>query len=104
MKNVAEFKRGLKVGRKIHTIFHKEFSHRDEKGKVVYKDKDMGIREVSIVQSNSFAMKTTRSDGSTVNSWCNYPKASESLFNDGAVTILESEGDRKPVLTYKFVD
>jgi hypothetical protein len=106
MKTVAEFKRLLSVGVKLHTIHHKTFMGRDEKNNPIYGDKDLGTREVSIVQSNSFALKTTHSDGKVVDSWCSYPKASECSFPDpNTITILDWDTDttKSKVLTYKFV-
>jgi len=112
MKTVADFKRKLKLGVNVHTIYHLAFDGRDESGVVKYKDEDRGVREVSIVQSNSFALNTTKTDGTTQDSWCNYPKASQVKFTgENTVTILEPDyRDRAnpnppliPVLTYTFV-
>lgn len=111
MKTVADFKRRLTVGTQVHTIYHQLFNGRDEKGEVIYKDEDKGVREVSKVQSNSFAFKTTKTDGSIVDSWCNYPKVKECIFVDeNTITILcedyrVRDGNQPmiPILTYKFV-
>ena len=113
MKSVAEFKGRLHVGAKLHAIYHREYIGRDG-DKVIYGNKDLGVREVSIVQTNSFALKTFRKDGSSYNSWCSYPKASQCELNSYAVidpyfsdsiTICEEDRDGKMVaiLTYKFV-
>jgi hypothetical protein len=107
MKTLADFKRKLKVGVKLHTIFHKEFSHRlpnddNKTSTVVYKDKDLGIREVSVVKSNAFALKTIQTNGTIIDSWCQYPKASDVKIQDDKITIYEEKGER--VLTYKFVE
>ncbi len=107
MKTISEFKKNLAVGKKLHAINHLTFAGRDEKGNVLYKDADFGIREVSKVQSNSFALKTTRKDtGEVVDSWCSYPRATDCIFNsNGSLTILEShDGIKVPVLTYKFIE
>ena len=89
MKTLTDFKRRLKVGVKLHTFNN-------------LMNKDMGIRELSIVQSNSFAFKTQKYDGSIVDSWCYYPTAKEFKVIDGnTVQILE---DNTPCLTYKFID
>lgn len=107
MKTVSDFKKRLNVGVKLQATHHLTFSHRDENGKVIYKDKDLGIREVSIVQSNSFALKTPREVGVFVDSWCAYPKASECTFIDeNTIQIFETDRDnvKFPVLTYKFID
>lgn len=103
MKTIADIKRAFTLGSKWHTVYHKEFSHRskDENGKEVihYKDKDVGVREISIVQTTQVAFKTIRTDGTTANSWIAFPKAKEVKFlNENSFQILEEEGT--PVLTY----
>lgn len=110
INSVAEFKRSLKAGStKVHTIYHKVFAGRDGEGKAIYKDEDKGIRTVSIVQSNSFALSTEKKVGTEtkmVDSWCNYPKAAQVKFNDsGSITILEEDRDKNlsPVLTYSIL-
>jgi len=80
-------------------------------GEAVYGDEDKGIREVSIKQTNSFALKTQKSDGKIVDSWCQYPKASQcKILDENTIQILEEdyrvrEGVKPliPILTYKFV-
>lgn len=107
MKTLSEFKKRLKIGTKLQAIHHLTFAGRDTEGKVIYKDSSLGIREISIVQSNSFALKTVRTTGETVDSWCSYPKASECIFKDeNTLTILEEQrtGEKIPVLTYTFMD
>lgn len=110
--SLAEFKRNLKVGKKLHAINHVTFAGREEDGRVIYKDQDLGVRPISIVQSNSFACKTVKSDGTEVDSWCGYPKASECIVTGNKLVILEEDGRHPkredqgqiPVLTYEFVD
>ena len=51
MKNLADFKKKLRVGINLHCTFHQDCTGRDENGNLLYKDKDKGVREVSIVQS-----------------------------------------------------
>lgn len=111
MKNLSEFKKSLKIGTKIHTVYHCESNGRDEKGQLIFMDKDRGIREVSVVQSNAFALKTVKSDGSTHDSFCQYPKAADVVINqDGSITIMEEDYRRKdekikmPVLTFKIIE
>jgi hypothetical protein len=107
MKNLTDFKKRLQVGKKLHAIHHLSFNGRDEKGTQLYTDKDLGTREISIVQTNSFALKTTKQDGSIVDSWCQYPKAKECIFKDqNTITILKEQRDGKliPMLTYTFID
>jgi hypothetical protein len=66
---------------------------------------DMGIRKLSIVQSNSFAFATTKNDGEIVNSWCQYEKAGNYEFNNSnVVKIFCGEGaNRRLILTYTFL-
>jgi hypothetical protein len=121
MNSVADFKRELKIGRKLACIHHMDFAGRDAEMKVIYKDKELPVREVSIVQSNAFALKTQQGD-KIVNSYCGMPKAKETTFKDGKMTILETDSRQFkggyahesnpeyaslpmiPVLTYWFVD
>ena len=103
IKTVADFKRLIQIGAKVACIFHMERAGRDDKGNVFYKDLDRGEREVTIRQTNSFALKTWKeSEGKFIDSWCSYPKASEVIIKDNKITMLEEdrEGNKKPVLTY----
>lgn len=92
MKTLSDFKRRLKVGEKLHTFNN-------------LMGKDMGIRELSIVKSNSFAFRTQKYDGKIVDSWCFYPSAKNFVVvDDNTVQILEENDNIKfPILTYKFV-
>ena len=90
-KTVSEFKKVLSVGDKLHAVNHTKVIGRDENQKVIYGDFDLGVREVSIKQSNSFALKTTRSDGKIVDSWCDYPKASQSKIDGNKIVIYEKD-------------
>ena len=103
INTVADFKRLLQIGAKVACIFHMERAGRDEAGNVFYKDLDRGEREVTIKQTNSFALKTWQEGkGKFVDSWCSYPKASEVIIKDNKITMLEQdrEGNKIPVLTY----
>jgi hypothetical protein len=103
--SISGFKRNLGVGKKLHAVNHRSYGGRYADGSIIYEDKDMGVRAVSIVQSNSFALKTKRTDGTEVDSWCAYPKASECIIRDNSLVILEEDnGKMVPVLTYRFVD
>ena len=109
IKTLADFKRAVEVGAKVHTIWHTAFAGRDENQQPIWKDEDRGIREVSIKQSNSFALKT-ENDGKVVDSWCSWPKATECRIVDNQVTILAEdfrvrEGQKPmiPVLTYSVL-
>lgn len=115
MKNLAEFKRAIIPGVKLHTIWHQATKKDDqgnvcrtENGHIEYTDEDRGEREVSIVQTTQFALKTLQK-GEYKDSWITFPKASQTKFNDdGSVTILEPDyripaQPLIPILTYKFV-
>lgn len=108
MKTIADFKRAIKVGTKLHTVYHVE-SKKDSEGKVIYlpdglpeyTDKDLGVSEVSISQSTQFAVKRNER-----NSYCSFPKSSEVSFNGNSITIYEDHNrrGRVPVLTYTIID
>lgn len=104
MKTLADIKRRIKVGAKMHTIYHKHIMGRDESGRAIYKDKDMGVREVTIKQSNQFALATTKmGTNEIVNSWLAYPRASQvKIVDENTFTVLDEVDS--PTLTYKFVD
>jgi hypothetical protein len=113
MKTVADFKRAIQVGVMVHTIYHRE-NKRNESGQVIrlddgypeYTDKDMGVAPISIVQSTQFAVRRTRADGSVGDSWCAFPKASQSSFNGNSITISEDTGTPRgiyPILTYAII-
>lgn len=110
MKTLADFKRRLKVGTKLHCTYHQAFNGRNKEGLYLFKDEDKGTREVSVKQSNSFACKTERTDGEIVDSWCEFPKASECKILDQDTIVIYNEDFRVnenapliPILTYKFV-
>ena len=113
MKNLADFKKRLVKGVKIHTTYHQSVSGRDENGNLIFKDKDKGTREVNIVQSNAFTLLTPdKTDPDKLfDSWCYYPKASEiKILDENTVLILDADfrvrGENQPLipcLTYKFV-
>jgi hypothetical protein len=88
-KTVADIKRKMTIGSKWHTMHHGYYP--------TFEEKDLGIRVVSIIQSNSYAFRTP--DGS--NSWGNWPKKSEVIFHDNdSFTILQ---DSNKLLTYTFI-
>ncbi len=105
MKTIAELKRAIKVGGKLSSTYHLSFAGRDENGKAIYKDEYKGIREISLVMSTQFALKTFYTkDGKYRDSFMPWPKSKEVLFNDdGSFTILEEmDGKMIPVITYHF--
>ena len=107
MKNLSDFKKRLKVGVMVHTIYHMKGSGRNEKGEIIYTDEDRGVRPLSKVQSTQFAFKNSRGE----DSWCKIPKASEmKILDQDTVQILEPdyrvrEGEQPliPILTFKFI-
>lgn len=92
MKNLSDFKKRLQVGTKLETYNH-------------HLKSSFGIRKISVVQTNSFALDTIR-NGETVQSWCEYPKASDfEIIDNNTALIYWGSGDkREPILTYKFID
>jgi len=92
INNLSQFKKALKVGQMVKTVNHRYG--------------DMGTRPISIVQSNSFAMKTTKESGEIVDSWCEYPKASEIECNGtNEVSIFwDVRGQREKILTYTLIE
>lgn len=100
MKNLADFKKRLTIGSKWSAKHHHTFAGRDEKNAPIYNTKDLGVREVSIVQTNAVAFKTTRTDGEVVDSWLQFPKAKECKFTDNSIEIYE---DNTLILSYTEV-
>lgn len=90
MKTLADFRRALKVGTRWEGFNH-------------YYQSSFGVREVSKVQSNSFAFKNTKDNGEVSNSWSDFPKAKDIKFReDGTVEIYKEWVDGyRLMLTYK---
>ena len=81
IKTIADFKRAMIVGTRWQA------SHRYIDGNPT-PPKDLGIREVGKVQSNSFAFKTGRDRLS----WCNWPKKAEfSTADNGNTVVIRNE-------------
>lgn len=107
INSFADFKNKIQVGVKVGCIWHlAKFTGRDEKGNATYTAEERPAREVSIKQTNSFALKTTKTDGTTVDSWCHYPKASLTEIRDNKVLIyeLDRENNKVLVLTYWLIE
>jgi hypothetical protein len=110
IKNLAEFKRAIKVGTKIETTWHQWDGKKGENNYIEYADHTKQ-GEVSIVQSSQFAVKRQKSDGSYSDSWMQFPKASECTFKDNSITIsyetlINTETREKkiiPFITYKLI-
>jgi uncharacterized protein YaiE (UPF0345 family) len=109
MKTIADFKRRLAVGVKVHTTYHQESAGRDAVGMIIFQDKDMGIRPISIVQSTQFALKTKYNETEFRDSWMQYPKKEEfKILSENRVQILMQDFRKKeksliPVVTYTFI-
>lgn len=74
MHSIAEFKRRMAPGTKVNTqLYYFDANNQP------YVYRDYGVREVSIRQSNSFALATPK-DGEMVDSYCEWPKAKDVLF------------------------
>lgn len=76
MKTLADFKRLIKLGQTWHGINHPM-------------KKDLGVREVSKVNSKGFAFRHTKDDGTTTDSWCSFPSAKEFKVKGEEVEIYE---------------
>lgn len=86
MKTLADFKRRLKVGVLLET--ESRYGH-------------LGVRPISVVQSNAFALKTINKEGKESDSWCQFPKASDFEIEDENTVLILQNGN--PVLRYTFV-
>lgn len=90
----------------MHGIYHRKFLGR-ENNECIWGDDDLGEREVSVVQTNSFALKTVRKDRTIMHRWCDFPRASQlRIVDEDTVTIMEQDDRTKefyPILTYKFI-
>ena len=96
IKNLSQFKKALVIGSKWH-CFHYGFSSEHEA-------KDMGIRPVSIKQTNSVAFKTIRTDGTECDSWHGFGKASQYTFENGKVQVLNKcAGNNKVLMEYELI-
>lgn len=106
MKTLADFKRKIQKGVKLHTTYHKKIVGYNTIDNVsLYENADLGIAEVSQVKSTQFAIKRLR-NGEYVDSWLTYPKASEcKIIDDNTIEIYEvnSNNEMELCLTYKFV-
>jgi hypothetical protein len=112
MKTVADFKRRIKPGIKLHCTFHQATTgQKDEAGKLRLFDENKGVRTVNIVKSTQFTLLTERKDGQIVDSWINFPKATQCrIINDNTIQYLEydfrdyNSKNLIPLLTYTFVE
>ncbi len=106
MKTLADFKNAIQVGVIVKTTHHLKFAGRDESGKSIWKDDEMEPAPVSIKQTTQFAVKRKRKDGTEVDSWMQYGKASECKIDGNKITFYCENYDRTglaPMLTYEIV-
>lgn len=89
-KTLAEFKRIIEVGDLLETYHF---------GNSFMPAKSLGIRPVSVKQTNALAFKTERGS----DSWIQYPKAGNCEVKDNTLFVLNEE-TRVPLLSYKFVE
>ena len=103
MKTLADFKRRIRPGVVMHGTFHRKFIGR-ENNECIWGDEDLGERGVSMVQSNSFALKTIRKSGESVVSWGSFRRASQRGIVDEETGTIMGEEDRAkelyPIETY----
>lgn len=104
VKSIADFKRKMKPGVRVYSVYHMASGGYDNKGVYQYKDESKGIRTCSKSQTNSFALATFIPDQMTANdSWFHWPKGKEVHFNaDGSVTIFV-EDSRSGIKPYPIV-
>jgi hypothetical protein len=111
----AQFKQIIQVGMTIHSVYHMMNGTKGEEGKPVFEDGEPQIREVSIKQTNAFALKTWQfSKKKWVDSWFHYPKATDCEIKDNKImfyttTSYYTEQNQKkelriPMITYYFPD
>ena len=92
MKTIADIKRKMTLGSEWHCIHH-GFSPD-------WVRNDMGIRPISIVQSNAVAFRTHKG----TDSWIQFPKKNQVIFHDdNTFSIIDPSFGLKPLLTYKFI-
>ena len=96
MKNLSDFKKRIKKGVKLETLWFNPRTNQWE---------DRGVRVVNHVQTNAFTILTEKiKDGKIdmVDSWAYFPKAKDiEIVSDNEVHIFWEDG--KPSLQYKFV-
>ncbi len=91
IKTVSDFKKLVRVGAKVGCLYYNNKYQKTPSGEYITETHDRGVREASIVQSNSFALKTIQSTGEIVDSWCSWPKASECKIEHNILTIFDKD-------------
>lgn len=113
MKTLTDFKKALKPGVLLGTIWHCD-TLKNEAGQVtrgadglpIYQDKILDPAPVSIVQSTQFAVERIKTDGTKANSYCTFPKAADCEIEGDTVTIYENNDRRGriKILTYTILN
>lgn len=112
INTLADFKKAINVGTKLNTIWHQYSATKGENGYLIFESHTKENDEVSIVKSTQFAVKRKKKDGTFIDSWMQFPKASECTFNDNSVTINDEtminfetrEKKVLPFMTYTLID
>lgn len=101
VKTLADFKRRIVKGAKISSQLFWCNTLADGTKTPWQLQQEHPEREISIVQSNSFAIKTWReTEKKFVDSWCSYPKAKELTIIDENTAAIEEPGIK---IIYKFL-
>lgn len=95
MKTVADFKRKMILGAKVNSSLYWVDRATNELKQV----NELKDREVTIVQSNSFALSMEKG-GKQVNSWCDWPKRDQFKVIDENTAECIFEGGK---LVYQFI-
>jgi len=101
MKTISDFKRRVTVGTKMYTELY--WADNDGTLNLVQINEDISV---SIVQSNSFALKTWREkDQSFRDSWCEWPKKDQfSVIDTDTIQVdIKDRGMICTRLIYKFL-
>jgi hypothetical protein len=88
LKTLADIKRAMTIGTKWQCN-HYGFTIRGNLGQTDIPAKDMGIREIGIVQKNGVAFKTDTDTGSGF-SWFYYPSAKEVVVKNDGFDVLNA--------------
>ena len=93
MKNLAQFKKDLKIDDVINLISFKE----DNKGVLLdmpIPEKLQGDRKVTYIDTTGFYLKGINNNDITKGSFCGFPKASNLKYDGDTFTIQEKDDER----------
>jgi len=91
IKTIADLKRAVKVGAKIGYIHYNNRSSKTPAGEFISEAIHNPIREISIVMSHAFAIRTQHTDGTLIDSWVIYPKGKDCKIEGNKVTVFERD-------------